>query len=164
MTESAKPESAVPETGMPEATQPESVMPPYNKPLPVLTDDNRPFWDACRGGRLSFQCCSGCGHLRYPISPFCPECLSGDFAWTPVSGRGTVFASVVFHQAYHPGFKGEVPYNVALIQLEEGPRMYSNVVGVPPREVRVGDLVEVLFDPVTPEITVPRFRLRGTAT
>lgn len=135
----------------------------YCKPLPTLSDENRPFWEACRAGRLVLQKCGACGHLRYPISPFCPDCLCGDFAWTPVSGRGTVFASVVFHQAYHPGFKTEVPYNVSLIQLEEGPRMYSNVIGRPPAEVRAGDTVEVVFDPVTPEITLPRFRHRDTA-
>lgn len=133
----------------------------YNKPLPTLTDDNRPFWDGCRQGQLRLQCCAGCGHLRYPISPFCPRCLSGAFDWRAVSGRGTVFAYVVFHQAYHPGFKGEVPYNVAMIQLEEGPRLYSNVVGTPHDQVKVGDAVEVVYDPVTPDITIPRFRLRG---
>lgn len=130
----------------------------YDKPLPTLTDDNRPFWDSCRAGRLSLQRCA-CGHLRYPISPFCPRCLSGEFTWTPVSGRGTVFSYVVFHQAYHPGFKQDVPYNVALVQLEEGPRMYSNVVGVPNNAVKVGDALEVVFEPVTAEITLPRFRL-----
>ncbi len=131
----------------------------YNKPLPTLTEDNRPFWDSCKSGRLSFQKCSACGHLRYPISPFCPECLSAEYAWTPVSGRGTVFSYVVFHQAYHPGFKGELPYNVALVQLEEGPRMYGNVVGVPHDAVKIGDALEAVFDAVTPEITIPRFRL-----
>jgi uncharacterized OB-fold protein len=131
----------------------------YAKPLPTLTDENRPFWDACKAGRLSFQKCSGCGHLRYPINPFCPQCLSAEFAWTPVSGRGTGFSYVVGPQAYHPAFKGDLPYNVALIQLEEGPRMYSNVVGTPNDAVKIGDAVEVVFDPVTPEITIPRFRL-----
>lgn len=133
----------------------------YSKPLPNLTDENRPFWDACRAGRLSLQRCSPCGHLRYPISASCPRCLSAEFAWTEVCGRGTVFSYVVFHQAYHPGFKDDLPYNVALVQLEEGPRMYSNIVGTPNDAVRIGDAVEVVFDPVTPEVTIPRFRLRG---
>lgn len=134
----------------------------YAKPLPTLTDENRPFWDACRAGRLSLQRCSACAHWRYPISRFCPRCLSPDFEWTSVSGRGTVFSYVVFHQSYHAGFKGDVPYNVAMIQLEEGPRMYSNIVGTPNDQVRIGDAVEVVFDPVTPEVTIPRFRLRDT--
>jgi uncharacterized OB-fold protein len=132
----------------------------YDKPVPALTDENRPFWDACRAGHLSFQKCSGCAHLRYPISQVCPRCLSADFAWTPVSGRGTVFSYVVFHNAYHPGFKADLPYNVAMVQLDEGPRMYGNVVGVPNDQVRIGDAVEAVFDAVTPEITIPRFRLR----
>lgn len=136
-------------------------MPEYSKPLPTLNHENRGFWDSCRNGRLSFQQCGACQHLRYPISPFCPRCLSAEYAWTPVSGRGTVFSYVVYHQAYHPGFKADLPYNVALIQIEEGPRMYSNIVGTPNDQVRIGDAVEVVFDPVTPEVTIPRFRLRG---
>lgn len=131
----------------------------YSKPLPTLTDENRPFWDGCRAGVLQLQRCA-CGRLRYPISAFCPQCLGASFEWTPVSGRGTVFSYVVFHTAYHPGFKGDLPYNVALVQLAEGPRMYSNIVGAAHDAVRIGDEVEVTFDPVTPEITIPRFRPR----
>jgi hypothetical protein len=133
----------------------------YAKPLPTLTDENRPFWEAARAGRLSLQRCDSCAHFRYPISPFCPRCLSADFAWTPVSGRGSVFSYIVFHKAYHPGFKVELPYNVALVQLEEGPRMYSNIVGTPNDQVRVGDAVEVVFDRATDEVTIPKFRLRA---
>lgn len=132
----------------------------YTKPLPALTEDNTPFWAACRKGILSMQQCAGCGHIRYPINRHCPRCLSTDYAWTPLSGRGTVYAYVVFHKAYHPGFKNDVPYNVALVHLEEGPRMYSNIVGVPLDRVRIGDEVEVVFDKVTPDITIPRFRPR----
>jgi len=131
----------------------------YTKPLPTLNDENRPFWDACRAGRLSLQKCAACAHMRYPISAVCPRCLSTEFNWADMSGRGTVFSYIVFHQAYHPGFKGELPYNVALVQLEEGPRMFSNIVGTPNSEVRVGDAVQAVFDPVTPEVTIPRFRL-----
>jgi len=134
----------------------------YVKPLPTLTDENRPFWEACRAGRLRLQRCAACAHIRYPISRFCPRCLAEEHEWHDVSGRGTVFSYIVFHKAYHPGFKGDLPYNVALVQLEEGPRMYSNIVGTPNDQVRIGDAVEVTFDAVTPEITIPRFRLRGT--
>lgn len=133
----------------------------YDKPLPTLTDENRPFWAACREGRLSLQRCGGCGHLRYPINAFCPRCLDDAYNWHDVSGRGSVFSYVVFHQAYHPGFKAALPYNVALVQLDEGPRMYSNVVGTQNEQVKVGDRVEVTFEPVTPEISIPRFRLQA---
>ncbi len=135
----------------------------YAKPLPVLTEENLPFWQACREGRLSLQKCDQCGHIRYPISRVCPNCLSLACTWIDMSGRGTVFSYIVFHRAYHEGFKQDVPYNVALIQLEEGPRMYSNVVGTPNDQVKIGQKVEVVFDPVTPEVTIPRFRLSPAA-
>jgi uncharacterized protein len=133
----------------------------YAKPLPVLTDANRPFWQASREQRLSLQKCTACEAFRYPISDVCPRCLSLECAWTDVSGRGSVFSYIVFHRAYHEGFKQDVPYNVALIQLEEGPRMYSNIVGTPNDRVKIGDPVQVVFDPVTSDVTIPRFRLRG---
>lgn len=135
----------------------------YAKPLPTLTDENRPFWQACKEGRLSMQQCGACAHIRFPISAVCPRCLSDAFDWRDLSGRGTVFSYVVFHQVYNKAFAGDVPYNVALVQLAEGPRMYSNVVGVPNDHVKVGDALEVSFEPVTPEITIPRFRLAAKA-
>ncbi len=77
-----------------------------------------------------------------------------------MSGRGTVFSYVVFYQVYNKAFEKDMPYNVALVQLEEGPRMYSNIVGTPNDQVRIGDAVEVVFDQVTPEVWIPRFRLQ----
>ncbi|MBX3628275.1 MAG: OB-fold domain-containing protein [Rhizobacter sp.] len=133
---------------------------PYAKPLPTLNDENRPFWTAAREGRLSMQTCTDCGHTRFPISHVCPRCLSYAFDWRTLSGRGHIYSYIVFHQVYHAGFKEDVPYNVALVQLEEGPRMYSNVVGVPNNVPKVGDAVQAVFEPVTPEITLPRFKLR----
>jgi len=132
--------------------------PSYAKPLPVITPENKPFWDACKAGELRMQRCTACGHIRYPINLVCPQCLSAAVEWTRLSGRGTVFSYIVFHQVYHPAYKDDVPYNVAMIQLEEGPRMFSNVVGVSNDSVKVGDVVEVVFDPVTTEVSLPRFR------
>ncbi|MFN4099825.1 MAG: Zn-ribbon domain-containing OB-fold protein [Pararhodobacter sp.] len=133
----------------------------YTKPLPTLDDVNRPFWDACREGRLALQKCRSCAHLRYPVSHVCPECLSYESDWTTVSGKGEVFSYIVFHQVYNEAFAQDVPYNVAIIQLDEGPRMISNVTGVANDAVKVGDRVEVVFDPVTDEITIPRFKPAG---
>lgn len=132
---------------------------PYAKPLPTITDENRPFWEATRRGELRMQTCGACGHVRYPIAPVCPKCLSDEAEWTRLSGRGTVFSYVVFHQVYHPAFKTDAPYNVAMVQLEEGPRLFSNIVGVANSEVSVGDPVEAVFDAVTDEVAIPRFRL-----
>jgi uncharacterized OB-fold protein len=133
----------------------------YLKPLPTLSKDNRPFWEGCKAGKLRMQQCGDCGHIRFPINSVCPKCLSGKFEWKDLSGRGTVFSYVVFHQVYNKAFAGDVPYNVAMVQLEEGPRMYSNVIGVPNDAVKVGDPLEVVFDAVTDEVTIPRFRLSG---
>lgn len=132
----------------------------YTKPLPTITDENHPFWEGCRQGKLRMQKCGDCGHIRYPISHVCPKCLSYKFEWTDLSGRGEVFSYVVFYQLYNKAFEQDIPYNVALVQLDEGPRMYSNIVDADNDSVKVGDKVEVAFDPVTPEVTIPRFKPR----
>ncbi|MGZ8268377.1 MAG: Zn-ribbon domain-containing OB-fold protein [Burkholderiales bacterium] len=134
----------------------------YKKPLPTLTEENRPFWEGAREGRLVMQKCGACGHIRYPISHVCPDCLSYEFEWTPLSGRGEVFSYVVFYQLYNKAFADDIPYNVAQIQLDEGPRMMSNIVGADNDAVKVGDKVEAAFEKATDEITIPKFRLRRT--
>ena len=98
---------------------------------PTLTGINRPFWDACRERRLTAQRCTGCGELRYPPAEVCPQCLSSDSEWRDLSGRGKIFSFIIIHRGYHPYWAERVPYNVALIELEEGLRMFSNVVGAP---------------------------------
>jgi len=133
----------------------------YSKPLPTITDENREFWDGCKNGKLRMQKCDDCGHIRYPISGVCPKCLSYNFQWSDLSGRGEVFSYVVFHQLYNKAFEKDIPYNVAMVQLEEGPRMFSNVVDVANDAVKVGAKLEVTFDPVTPEITIPKFKLKS---
>ena len=132
----------------------------YAKPLPTFTDRNRPFWEGARQGELRMQRCQDCGHIRFPISPVCTQCLSDKTEWARLSGRGEVFAKLVYHRAYNPAFKDDVPYNVVMVQLEEGPRMFSNVVGTPNDQIKVGDPLEAVFDPVTDEVTIPRFRIR----
>jgi uncharacterized OB-fold protein len=131
---------------------------PVEKPRPTVTEENAPFWDAARAGELRLQRCSSCGHVRHPIQALCPRCLSAEFDWALMSGRGSVFAKVVYHRAFHPAYRDDVPYNVVIVQLDEGPRMFSNVVGVDSADVHVGDRVEVDFDRVDEELTVPRFR------
>jgi uncharacterized OB-fold protein len=134
----------------------------YAKPLPEITDETRPFWDALRKEQLVLQQCARCAHIRYPISMVCPECLEARHEWLPLSGTGEVLSYIVFHQVYDKAFAGDVPYNVALIQLDEGPRMFSNVVGVPNDQVKVGDRVRIVFDAVTEEVTLPKFTPEGS--
>jgi uncharacterized OB-fold protein len=101
--------------------------------------------------------------LRFPIGPVCPRCLSPEYDWKELSGRGEVLSWVVFRRAYDPAFQDDVPYNVALVELEEDLRMFSNIVDVDLEEIEVGMHVEVVFDDVAPDLTIPRFRPRGPA-
>lgn len=125
---------------------------------PTITDTNRGFWEGCAQGELRVQRCVACDHLRYPLAPWCPECLLDRWEWQPLSGRGVVASKLVFHQSYHPGWKDRIPYNVVLVHLEEGPRMISNVVPLSAQAFSVGDAVEVVFE-VEGDVTIPRFRL-----
>jgi hypothetical protein len=128
--------------------------------LPTVDDGNRPFWDGCREGVLRLQRCS-CGHLRYPIAPVCPRCLSESAAWEQVSGRGEIYSFVVFRHVYNEAWRDRVPYTVALVSLEEGPTVIGNVSGVEPHDVRVGLSVEVRFEQATDEIAIPAFAPRA---
>lgn len=128
------------------------------RPLPVINDENRPFWEGAEAGELRLQRCGNCGHIRYPVARVCPRCLSDVATWEVMSGRATVFSYVVFHQVYHPAFADLVPYNVALMRLEEGPTMFSNLVGLPEGQV-VGRTATVAFERLPEGATIPRFRL-----
>lgn len=130
----------------------------YAKPLPRVDDLNRPHWEGARAGELRVQRCQGCGALRYPASRWCPKCLSEDTEWVATSGRGAVWSWCVFHRAYFKGFEPELPYTVALIELDEGVRIYSNVLDVPDGQLRIGMRVCAVFEPATPEITLVKFR------
>ena len=130
----------------------------YDKPLPKIDELNRGFWDNARAGILSVQHCKACGDTRYPPSPVCPKCLSPDQDWLAVSGKGTLESWVDFHRAYWDGFKGDLPYRVCLVRLAEGPVMVSNLVG-PSDNARLGAPVEVVFDAVTEDVTLPKFKM-----
>jgi uncharacterized OB-fold protein len=125
---------------------------------PTISDLNRPFWDGCRRGELLLQRCNHCARLRYPASQVCPDCLGSEAQWQPMSGRGKVFSFVVFHRAYHPAWEGKVPYNVALIELDEGPIMLSNVVVVDNATLAVGSSVAVAFEAVDDDLSIPVFK------
>lgn len=130
----------------------------YTKPVVVPSEDSGPFWAAAKGHKLSLQKCGTCGSFRFPPSPLCPECTAMGGEWAELSGRGKVSSFVVFHRAYHKSFEGDLPYAVALIELDEGPRLISSVVGTPPDQLRCDMPVTVVFDDVTPDCTLPKFK------
>ena len=126
------------------------------RPVPAPNPDLDPFYEYCRRHELRLPQCAACGAFRFPPAATCPECTATGHEWRLVSGRGTVFTWIVMTRAYHPAF--EPPYAVAIIQLEEGPRLYSNVLDVDPHAIVQGMAVEVDFEDIDGEHTIPVFR------
>ena len=108
------------------------------KPLPEPTRDSKPYWDGLNEGRLLLQQCAACRKIRHYPRPVCDACYSMEVAWIEASGRGRVHSWTVAHHPFHPGFKEELPYIVAIVDLEEGVRMNAQMRGVTPDEMRIG--------------------------
>jgi uncharacterized OB-fold protein len=128
------------------------------RPIPEIDRDLAPFFAAAKEGRLMVQRCAGCGTHRFPPRELCSGCLSTESTWVEMSGRGEIFSYNVMHQIYHPAFAAEVPYAVVVVKLAEGPKMISNLVDCPANEIRIGMPVEVVFEPLSDEIVLPKFR------
>jgi uncharacterized OB-fold protein len=137
------------------------IMAEYAKPLPVPDVDSQQFWDGCKAHELSAQRCRDCRKFRWPPQAFCPHCYSWNFEWTRLKDTGTVCSFVVVHYVSISAFQDDVPYVVAHITIDgtdERVTMISNVIGCPWEEVRVGMPVRVVFEDVTSEVTLPKFR------
>ena len=132
-----------------------------DKPLPAVTEDNATYWEGCRQGRLSAQRCGACGHVRWPPSVLCPKCLAEGGAWVALSGRGMIYSFIVVHRPQHPAFFEDAPYNVAIVELEEGIRLHGNIIDCRNENLAVGLPVEVVFDHVKDEVVLPKFRPRA---
>jgi len=130
---------------------------PYGRPIPQVEPEAAPFWASLREHLMRIQRCDACGQSFFPPSERCPACLSADVVWTEVSGRGRVWATATMYRAYLPAYQGEVPYDVSIIELDEGAKVWSNVVECDPDDVRVGMAVRVRYDDVTPTLTLARF-------
>jgi len=131
------------------------------KPLPRPTEDSAAFWAAAHKGELRMQKCGGCGHVRFPPALLCARCLSEDAEWVQLSGRGTVYSWIVVHQSQHPAFNSDTPYNVAIVELDEGPRMHTRIVGCDNDEISIGMPVEVVFEPVSDDTSLVYFKPRS---
>ena len=129
----------------------------YQKPLPAPSEVSRPFWDGLTAGELRLQKCEECRrHIFYPRS-FCPHCLSQRLGWVKASGRGTLYSYTVVRRAMNPAFQTDVPYVFAIVQLQEGPRVTTNVVNCAPEDVQVDMPVKAFYDNITPEMTLLKF-------
>lgn len=133
----------------------------YEKPLPVMNEESRPFWEGCKRHELCLQRCGACGAYVYYPRALCTACHADRLAWQTVSGEGTIYSYTVCHRPAGPAFKADAPYVVALVALKEGPRMLSNIVTTDPDSVRIGQAVRVTFEDVTDEITLPKFVVTG---
>ena len=130
----------------------------YAKPLPRIDQESKGFWEACQRHELYVQRCGGCGMTRYYPRALCPRCLGDDTQWVLSSGKGTVYTYTVTHQNQAPGFRDSLPYVLAYVELTEGVRLLTNIVGCDPAAVKIGMSVEVVFEDVTPETTLPKFK------
>jgi uncharacterized OB-fold protein len=136
----------------------------YNKPLPTPSYVSQPFWDAAKEHRLIYQRCTACGTRVFYPRDICPgkDCFGvGTLEWVESSGRGWVYGFTISYQPASAAFAGDVPYVLAIIELDEGWRMNSNVINISPEEVTIGMRVEVVWDDVTPEFTLPKFQPVG---
>jgi uncharacterized protein len=123
---------------------------------PIVTEDSAVFWDAAADHRLVAQRCSACGRLRHPPRPMCPQCHSLGAEAVDLSGRGTLYSYAVLHHPQHPAY--DYPVLAALVDLDEGVRLVSNLVEVGPADVAIGMRLEVAFVPTDGERAVPVFR------
>ena len=133
----------------------------YQKPVPAPDRVTAPFWESARQEKLLIQHCPDCGTHQFFPQSHCRECLSDKLEWVASTGKGTVYSFTVIHRPPSSAFQQDVPYTVALVDLEEGCRMISNIVDADPEDVRVGMPVEVVFEKITPNISLPKFRPAG---
>ncbi len=131
---------------------------PQPKPVPQPDEASLPFFEGARRGELMIQRCTACQAYLAPGSHVCTECMSSAIEWARASGRGTLHTFGIMHQRYHPGFADVLPYNIAVVELAEGPRINTNIVGIPNDRLRVNMPVEVTFEQVDEEVTLPKFR------
>lgn len=130
----------------------------YTKPIPFPDNVSATFWEAAKKGKLLLQQCGECGARQNFPQPYCRGCLSENLDWIEASGRGKVYSYTIVNRPPSAQFQEDVPYVVALVELEEGVRMMSNIVGIEPEAVRIDMPVEVVFDEITSDISLPKFK------
>lgn len=132
------------------------------QPLPAPDEDSRPFWEGCRRGELLMQRCAACRRFRFYPRPMCPDCRSFDSTWEKMSGRGSIYSWIVAHKPVMPAFADRVPMAVVLVELEEDPglRLVGNLRDCANERIEIGLPVEVIFEAVADDVTLPQWRPR----
>ena len=129
----------------------------YTKQLPEINNRDKAYWDAAKQHELKAYRCLNCGTF-YSKVIHCVACDVPKMDWVKVGGKGEVYTYCIYHQVYHPGWKDDIPYNVAWIKLDEGPLMISNIVDCRNEDIHIGMPVGVVFDDITEEVTLPKFK------
>ena len=134
------------------------------RPIPKPTPETQEYWDGARRGELRIQRCRSCGNAYFFPRPFCPNCSSMDVEWFTASGKGKLYSYVISHRPAY-GFDDFTPYVIAVVQLDEGPRMMTNIIGTEPKpeNLPVDLAVEVTWEQLDDEISIPLFRPVGAA-
>lgn len=127
------------------------------RPVPVPDAATAPYWAAANEGRFVMPRCTQCGRWHFYPRALCPHCSSEKLEWADCSGRGTVYSYTVVHRAPSPAFAAEVPYVVAIVEVEEGPHLMSSVVNCAPETVRIGMKVRAAFRRVAEDTQLPVF-------
>ena len=137
------------------------------KPVPVPDEASAPFFQGALQGRLMLLRCRACGvymsptaYLGVPVRPRCVGCFSGDLERSPSSGKATLYSFAIMHQLYDEAFAAEIPYNIAVVETEEGVRLTSQVVDCPNDRLEIGMLLAVVFERISDEVAVPKFTPR----
>ena len=132
------------------------------RPLPVRDESNRYYWDGAREGRLVLLQCTGCGTFVHPPTrAMCPSCRSEELKPTEVSGRGSLYSWSIMHSGGNPGFEDKIPYVVLVVELAEQPGLITigNLIGTTPVDLAIGEAVEVTFEKINDEVTLPQWKL-----
>jgi uncharacterized OB-fold protein len=132
----------------------------YRKPIPVPGFDSQLFWQGCKRHELMIPHCQDCGAYHFFPRFFCTKCMSKRIEWVKSKGVGTIYTFTIIDRAGIPSFQKEVPYVLALVELAEGVRMMTNIVECGPEKIKIGMKVEVVFEDITDEIALPKFRPR----
>jgi uncharacterized OB-fold protein len=128
-------------------------------PLPEITDQTKPFWEATLKDKLVMQKCTQCGTANFPPKPWCVECGSRDIPWTQVGPGGTVYSFTISRSVAMnwPGWEDQLPVITCLVDVDDGARMYAQIVDCPPEKIFVGMRVEARFVPMSDQVAIPKF-------
>ena len=135
------------------------------RPIPVPNEWTKPFWDAARRGVVELQRCQSCGHFQHPPYATCTQCVATDLKFEPVRGSGTIYAYTIMYHTGDKRFAAAVPYASIIVELDDAPGalLAGNLLEAPYTEAKVGRRVEVVFEKLNDDITLPQFRLERTA-